>query len=161
MATDRDGVIYREHAQELCRLASVLAGPSNAPDVVADAVVAAMSSAGWPQVTNHRAYLYQAVVNTARARARSDSRRAAREEKWVQAQPKGHTRLLVAPADDRHDVLRAVMALSPRQRAVIYLAYWEDMTPTSIAVLLGVSEGSVRRHLARARQCLRRVLDEH
>jgi len=56
--------------------------------------------------------------------------------------------LLVAPADERDDVVRAVMELSPRQRAVVYLAYWEDMTPASTAAVLGIGEGSVRRHLA-------------
>lgn len=161
MTTDRDGEIYRQHARELSRLASVLVGPSDAADVVSDAVVAALSSPSWSSVIDHRAYLYRAVVNAARARARSDSRRAAREEKTMQTQLLAHGRLLIAPIDERDDVVRAVMGLSPRQRAVVYLAYWEDMTPASSAVLLGISEGSVRRHLARARRFLRRVIHEH
>ncbi len=161
MAADRDGEIYRQHAQELSRLASVLVGPADAADVVSDAVVQALSSASWPTVVNHRAYLYQAVMNAARARARSDGRRAAREQRSVQSQPLlAQSRLLLAPVNDRDDVVRAVMGLSPRQRAVVYLAYWEDMTPAASGLLLGISEGSVRRHLARARRSLRKVLDE-
>ncbi len=161
MATDRDGEIYRQHAQDLCRLATVLVGPSDAADVVSEAVIAALSSPTWTSVTDHRGYLFRAVVNAARARARSDGRRTAREQKWLHGQPLVHA---LAPAillDHSDDVVRAVMRLSPRQRAVVYLVYWEDMTPGSSAALLGISEGSVRRHLARARRYLRRFLDEH
>jgi len=47
-----------------------------------------------------------------------------------------------------------------QQRAVIHLTYWEDLTPSVVATRLGVSEGTVRRQLARARDRLRKVLDE-
>ena len=62
-------------------------------------------------------------------------------------------------SDQLSDVLDMVDRLSPRQRAVVYLAYWDDLDPAAIAQVLGVSEGSVRRHLARARAALRRMLD--
>jgi DNA-directed RNA polymerase specialized sigma24 family protein len=42
---------------------------------------------------------------------------------------------------------------------VIYLTYWEDQSPAQIAGLLEVSEGTVRKQLARARDHLRRILD--
>ena len=48
--------------------------------------------------------------------------------------------------------------LSPQQRAVVVLTYWQDLTPSAVAELLDVSEGAVRKHLARARKHLRRVL---
>ncbi len=54
----------------------------------------------------------------------------------------------------------AVSRLSPRQRAVVFLTYWDDLDPGSIAGLLGISDGAVRRHLARARATLRRNLDD-
>ena len=49
--------------------------------------------------------------------------------------------------------------LSPRQQATVLLTYWDDLAPRDVAQRLGISEGSVRRHLARARARLRRVLD--
>jgi RNA polymerase sigma factor (sigma-70 family) len=55
-------------------------------------------------------------------------------------------------------VLDAIGRLSVRQRAVVYLTYWDDLDPAATAELLGISEGSVRRHLARARANLRRTL---
>ena len=53
---------------------------------------------------------------------------------------------------------QAVLSLPVRQRAVLYLAYWEDMGPTAIGHMLGISDGAVRRHLARARSSMRRSL---
>lgn len=50
--------------------------------------------------------------------------------------------------------------LSTRQRATVILTYWEDLTPGEVAGRLGVSEGSVRRHLARGRSKLREVLHD-
>jgi DNA-directed RNA polymerase specialized sigma24 family protein len=42
----------------------------------------------------------------------------------------------------------------------VYLTYWEDMTDQMAADHLGISAGSVRRHLARARDHLRKVLHD-
>ena len=50
-------------------------------------------------------------------------------------------------------------SLSEQQRAVVFLTYWEDLAPAQVADLLGVSDGTVRKQLARARDQLRRILD--
>ena len=54
--------------------------------------------------------------------------------------------------------MAALAGLPLRQRAVVFLTYWADLTPAAVAVELGISEGSVRQHLARARRTLRRTL---
>jgi RNA polymerase sigma factor (sigma-70 family) len=59
----------------------------------------------------------------------------------------------------RPEVRVAIAQLSLRQRAVVILTYWDDLTPQSIAALLRISDGSVRRHLARARSHLKETLD--
>ena len=41
---------------------------------------------------------------------------------------------------------------------MIYLTYWLDMTPDSIATFLDLSEGSVKKHLDRGRSALRTTL---
>jgi len=56
------------------------------------------------------------------------------------------------------EVARAVAHLSPQQRAVVFLTYWDDLDTSAVASLLGVSEGTVRKQLARARSQLRKVL---
>jgi RNA polymerase sigma factor (sigma-70 family) len=50
--------------------------------------------------------------------------------------------------------------LSVQQRTVVFLAYWCDQSAGDIAGVLGVSEGTVRKQLVRARARLREVLDD-
>ena len=54
----------------------------------------------------------------------------------------------------------ASASLSPRQREVMYLTYWEDMDEATVAKTLGIGRGSVRKHLGRGRDKLRDILDE-
>jgi RNA polymerase sigma-70 factor, ECF subfamily len=154
MATDDDVETYRRHAGELIRYATVLVGPADAADVVSDAVLAAFASPGWGDVANRRAYLYRAVLHHSASHHRGTARRLGREQRAAARAP-----TVADPPGESVDAHRALAALSEQQRAVIYLAYWEDLTPARIADLLGVGEGTVRKQLARARDHLRRILD--
>lgn len=153
--TPRDTELYRRYADQLIRYATVLVGPGDAPDVVTDAVLSAFESRGWREVEHPRAYLYRAVLNTAASWKRSAGRRE-RRERIVAMRP---APTLSTPDGDL-DVHRALAHLSPQQRAVVFLAYWEDLTPAEIATTLGVTDGSVRKQLARARAQLRHVLSD-
>jgi RNA polymerase sigma-70 factor (ECF subfamily) len=146
-----DAEVYEKHAEELLRFATVLVGPDNAPDVLSGAVIKAYSSRAWPGVENRRAYLFRCVANEARTHGRSVRRRAAVESRAERP------RVTVSQLPDV-DVVRALKQLSPRQRAVVYLSYWEDLDQRAIAQLLGIGTGAVHRHLARARSNLRRML---
>lgn len=152
-ADDRgdDARIYRQLAPELLRFATALVGPGDAADVVAASFAKALAARSWPAVENHRAYLYRVVHNEARGHVRRQGRRADRERRAAGRDSWELPGL-------RPDVAEAVKRLSVRQRAVIVLTYWADLDPASIADRLGIGEGSVRRHLARARANLREVL---
>lgn len=150
---EREAEIYRSHAPELVRFANSLVGPSDAPDVVSSAVLKAFTSKSWSDVENHRAYLYRAVLNEVRSQHRATMRRKARE---LRAAPPQITEM----PEVRPDVLEALGQLSTRQRAVSYLTYFEDLDESSVAERLGISPGSVRQHLGRARNKLRVILDE-
>jgi RNA polymerase sigma-70 factor (ECF subfamily) len=154
MATADDVETYRQHSAELIRYATALVGPADAADVVTDAVLAAFASPSWADVTNRRAYLYRAVLHESASFHRRAGRRQRRER--VAA---ARDRSIADPPADTVDAHRALAALSAQQRAVVYLTYWEDLTPDRIAALLGVTEGTVRKQLARARDHLRRILD--
>jgi len=146
-----DEEIYRKYAHELLRFASGLVGPDDAHDVVADACLRSFSSRRWSLIENRRAYLYRAVSNEARMKYRSAMRRRIRERKVAPAES------IWQPTVDL-DVLDAVSRLSVRQRAVVFLTYWEDLRDTEIAALLDISPGAVRRHLARGRARLKEAL---
>jgi RNA polymerase sigma factor (sigma-70 family) len=61
----------------------------------------------------------------------------------------------------RIDVLRALGALPPRQRAVISLHYYADLNSREIAAIMAIPEGTVRYHLSLARRRLESLLDSH
>lgn len=155
MATQNlsDEEVYRKYADDLVRFAMGLVGRADAPDVVSEAMLRAFSSETWKTVTNQRAYLYRTVFHQASNTHRERQRRWARELKAA-------ARDLTEPPEYRPEVLAAVKRLSLRQRAVIVLTYWEQLTPSEIAGHLKISEGSVHRHLARARSTLRGVLND-
>lgn len=147
-----DAELYRRHAPELVRFAAMLVG-DDAEDVVASAFARCMSADGWSAVGNHRAYLFRAVTNEARTLQRSAVRRRTREQRVP-------VDGVVEVGVPRPDVWEAVDALSIRQRAVVYLTYWHDMSDMMVAEHLGIGPGTVRRHLARARDRLRKVLHD-
>jgi RNA polymerase sigma-70 factor (sigma-E family) len=87
----------------------------------------------------------------------SSSRRARRESLDLHLE-----RLPDAPnpgdVDDRVDPERALEMLTPRQRAVLVLRFFEDRTEADTAEALGVSTRSVRSQSDAAITVLRRVM---
>ncbi len=63
-----------------------------------------------------------------------------------------------AAVDDRDVLWRALAALSPGQRAVIVLRYYEDLSEAQTAVVLGCSVGSVKTQASRALARLRGIV---
>lgn len=102
-----------------------MVGPDDAPDVVTNARLRVFGSPRWSSVTNPRAYLYRAVANTARNWSRSAARRRRREQ--FIAGPVHMSDPLPRP-----DVRAAIESLSARQRAVVYLTYWDDLAPEEV-----------------------------
>jgi len=143
--------LWRLHAAELLRFATMLVGPSDAGDVVSEAMLRSERFVVSGVVDSPRAYLFRAVANHARDLRRARSRRWARDLAGVGP-------VHVDVPDTFIDVRRAVARLSVAQRAAIFLAYWHDMTERDIAEMLGVSPGTVHRNLRVARDHLRKAL---
>jgi RNA polymerase sigma-70 factor (sigma-E family) len=61
----------------------------------------------------------------------------------------------------RDAVWAFVSTLPPRQRAVIVLRYYEDLTERETAEVLGVAVGTVKSQASRAIAALRDQLDDH
>ncbi|WP_151082516.1 SigE family RNA polymerase sigma factor [Nocardioides cynanchi] len=68
------------------------------------------------------------------------------------------------PTDDRMALRDALATLSPRQRAVLVLRYYDDLTEPATAEVLGISVGTVKSHardgLARLRELAPHLLTE-
>jgi RNA polymerase sigma factor (sigma-70 family) len=148
-----DAALYESLAPELIGFACGLVGPDDAPDVLANAVLNALASRSLPEVENRRAYLYRAVLNEAGRWQRRAAMRRDREARAVRA------RASELP-EFQPEVRAAVDSLSVQQRAVVLLTYWADLDSRSIAETLGISDGAVRRHLARGRARLRELLND-
>lgn len=63
-----------------------------------------------------------------------------------------------APDKESREVLEAVLSLPQNQRAAVHLFYYEGYSTEEIARILGQRPGTVRSHLSRAREALRRRL---
>lgn len=150
---ESDADAYVKYADELTRFATGLIGPSDAEDIVVNAYVRCVTSRRWSGIENRRAYLYRAVLNEARSTQRASIRRHLRERASAR-------REAIEVNTPRSEVLEAVKSLSLRQRSVIFLTYWSDLDPGAIGKLLDISDGAVRRHLARARARLKEVLND-
>jgi RNA polymerase sigma-70 factor (ECF subfamily) len=144
---------YERHAEELTRFATSLVGPSDASDVVHDAVLSLLSSGELARADNPRALMYRAVLAKATTLHRSVFRRRRRERSFAET-------IMSVDPDPRPDVTASLVKLSSQQRACVWLTYWEDLDSLQVGERLGIAEGTVKSHLARARETLRKVLDE-
>lgn len=146
-----DEELYAKHADELLRFASTLVGPALAEDVFAAAVIRVFSSPAWPSVRAPRAYLYRAVLNEAQQTARTHRRRLLREEATATVERTVHDHVRV-------EVLDALRRLSIRQRAVVFLIFWADLTVGEAAETLHISTATTERDLRAAKARLKGML---
>lgn len=102
-------------------------------------------------------YLRTCVVNGARSVQRHREV-VTRLQPPPPAAPPGPEELAVRAADDRA-VLDALDTLPQRQREVLVLRYWSELSGREIAEALGISEGAVKSHTHRGVAALRAVLE--
>jgi RNA polymerase sigma-70 factor (sigma-E family) len=140
---------------ELMRFGYALTGsPEDAADLVQEALTRV--AARWWALARQddpEGYVRKTMVNVAISRWR---RR--RREVLVERLP------VVASYDpdpiEHQDVWRALRSLPARQRAVMVLRYYDDLSEQEIAALLGCSTGTVKSQAAKARSKLRMALGE-
>jgi RNA polymerase sigma-70 factor (sigma-E family) len=107
------------------------------------------------------AYARQVLINLALDGAASRSRRddeLQNPEDLPQAIDHGSVRLL-SSIDDRAEFKWALATLSPRQRAVLILRYWDDLSETEVAEILHCPIGTVKSTGSRGVAELRRLLE--
>ncbi|GIE87621.1 SigE family RNA polymerase sigma factor [Actinoplanes regularis] len=63
-----------------------------------------------------------------------------------------------APVEDRLMLMRALAEVPARQRAVLVLRYWQDLSIEETAAALGVTTGTVKSQAARGLATLRAVI---
>jgi RNA polymerase sigma-70 factor (sigma-E family) len=154
--------LYAAHWRQLVRLSVLLVRDvGTAEEVVQDAFVAVHSR--WSKLRDTDlalAYLRQTVVNRSRSALRHRAvvaRHAAREA--APADAPGADRSALA-SNRRAAVLDAMRELPQRQREVLALRYYLDLSEAEIAEALGISRGAVKSHASRGSAVLRTLLEK-
>ena len=155
---ERFADFVRAHSATLFRTAYLMTGDyQRAEDVLQDSLVRICQR--WSridQMASPLAYARTVVVNRAASWWRKKSSREIpmllhHDPAWG-----GHLDEVV----EHQRVWQAVLALPPRQRAVMVLRYYEDLTEAQIAETLGVATGTVKSHSHAAHRRLLEVLGE-
>jgi len=158
----RQDAEFREfmHARwpAMVRLAYGLTGDQGHAEDVAQAAFA-RAYASWPRVKRSGdpdAYVRQIVINENRNRFR----------KHRVAEQLTDSVLIDVPwtdatheSDERSALIAALQRLGPRQRAVIVLRYWLDLTEQETAAALNCSVGTVKSQASRALATLRESIE--
>jgi RNA polymerase sigma-70 factor (sigma-E family) len=147
--------LYAAHFTRLVRLSFLLIHDhGRAEELVQDAFVALHGR--WRRLRDpHKAlaYLRQSVVNRSRSELRH---RAVVDRNPVQPPPPQESAEDTAIADTvRANMLAAVDRLPRRQREVLILRYFLDLSEAEIADTLSISRGSVKSHSSRGIAALR------
>jgi RNA polymerase sigma-70 factor (sigma-E family) len=143
--------LYTERYTALVRLAYLMLGSvHDAEEVVQEAF--AELHRRWGMIQAPAGYVRTSVVNGCRHR----QRRAAMARQREQRSLPPDTATSGPPGDPLAD---AIARLPERQRAVIVLRYFEDMSEAEIAEAIGCRRGTVKSLASRALAELRRVVD--
>jgi RNA polymerase sigma-70 factor (sigma-E family) len=103
------------------------------------------------------AYLNRSVVNGSRSRLRR--RRTEQAYQLPKAGLEPSAEIIGVHRTELSELSAAVAALPRRQREVVVLRYFLDLSEEQIADWLGVSRGSVKRHASRATATLARRME--
>ncbi|OIJ92017.1 SigE family RNA polymerase sigma factor [Streptomyces colonosanans] len=129
---------------------SLTANPSDAEDLLQTALT--KTYVAWDRIEDHRAldgYVRRALLNT-----RTSQWRKRKVDEFVcdeLPEPAGVPAADPAEGQALHDAMwRAIMKLPARQRAMVVLRYYEDLSEAQTAEVLGVSIGTVKSAVSRA-----------
>lgn len=109
-----------------------------------------MSTSASPCLVNPEAFLRTSLVNACRSHHRQRARRAARLD---------HRQRDVGVTEEAREMLDALDALPYRQKAVLVLRYYADLTEAQIAAALDCRPGTVKSLAARGLERLAREIE--
>ena len=163
---DADGAVeqlYAAHWRSLVRLGFLLLRDlGTAEEVTQDAFVAVHRKWGSLRDPDRAlAYLRRAVVNGSRSRLRHLKVVRAHTERQPPAVTTRGADEALLEASRREAVLDALAQLPRRQREVLSLRYYADLSEAQIAETLGISRGAVKSHASRGAAALRHLLADH
>ena len=154
-----------QYAGALYRVAySVLRNPTDAEDAVQEAFLRVLRHRQTlTEVRDHRVWLIRIVWNIALDRKRRAKTRPETDDVTELARVLPSTGLsaeeLAAAAQHHARVLACVEQLPAKEREVLLLSAFEELTSVEIAAVLSITESSVRSRLFRARNLMAELLE--
>jgi RNA polymerase sigma-70 factor (sigma-E family) len=151
---------HRDHYRSLVRLASLLVPDRDrCEELVQEAFVSVWRRRGG-QIDPDRlpAYLRSAVLNGARSEVRRVVVRRRNPDPAPGAAPSAEAGALAG--DETRRVIDALRSLPARQREVLALRYYLQLSEAEIADQLGISAGSVKTHAHRGLAALASRLED-
>ena len=149
--------VFNEHHRRALRLAYLLTGDHHqAEDVVAEAMTKVYVQWRKGRVDDVGPYLRRAVANQANSGLRR--RYLERREASRRTGDDRGGRRVDDDAADRDAVWQAIQQLPDRQRQVVVLRYYEDLSEADTAEALGISTGTVKSSLSRGLAKLEELL---
>ncbi|GII80063.1 DNA-directed RNA polymerase sigma-70 factor [Sphaerisporangium rufum] len=143
-----------ERADALLRYGYVLTGnPHDAADLTQEALVRLHRA--WPRVRRKEQPESYARMTMARLHVSTWRRRRREVLAW---DPPDAEHLDPLPSEAERGMWQMLAGLPRKQRAVLVLRYYEDLTDVEIARVLGVSHGTVRSHASLALARLRTTI---
>jgi RNA polymerase sigma-70 factor (sigma-E family) len=151
--------LYTAHYRALVRLAALLLRDvATAEEVVQDSFVAMHGK--WRRLRDPDralAYLRQSVLNRSRSALRHRQVVERHAPPPMPDVPSAENHALEGLEHAR--VMDALRRLPRRQREVLILRYYADLSEAQIAETIGISRGAVKSHAARGMTALRLTLD--
>ncbi|PZF84613.1 SigE family RNA polymerase sigma factor [Jiangella anatolica] len=112
----------------------------------------------WPRVTDPAAYAHRALTRQAMNRWRMRSRRPKEAALGTEHDPPDHRGDATEALHERAVIVAALRTLTARQRAVVVLRFFADLSEADTAVAMGCSVGTVKSQTSRGLARLRTVL---
>jgi RNA polymerase sigma-70 factor (ECF subfamily) len=149
---DGEGELIRELYPKLRRFAAVMAPLAFDPDdLVQEALVRTLRSRRLSELDHPAAYLWKTMCSLVVDHGRTEGRRRTAMSRLASSESHRDA----YPSD-----LAELEALTPRDRALLYLHDVEGLPYRDIARVIGGREASLRRTATRARRSLRQRLEE-
>ena len=137
-------------------------GPALAEELAAETFTTAFEKRRrcWQDVADARPWIFGIAVNLLRTRYRKERRELRALARTGVDPVLGEDQALLEPVEQRlasRELAAALARLGDKDREVLLLYFWADLSYEAIAVALGVPVGTVRSRLNRARGRLREL----
>lgn len=148
----------RASGDRLFRTALLICGNWHLAEDLVQTTLAKMYSTGaWHKVDVPEAYARRALINAHISVRRKRSSREVPVDNWAESAAGS---LVGADPSTRIDLFNALGKLSKRDRAIVILRYWDDLSVNDTAAIIGCSSGAIRTRSTRALQKLRSHLTD-